>query len=81
MTWHYRVGHMKEGDEDIFGIVEFYDASQVEVSKGMGEGWTDFVHPQSDSIQGLRWDLLNMLLDTARDETPIELTSHSTQQR
>ena len=72
MSWHYRVGHYHQAGEDTFGIVEFYDDVQLETTKGKG-AWTDFMHPQGESIELLRKDLVMMLMDTYRDEAPIEL--------
>ncbi|MFH1141264.1 MAG: hypothetical protein V1724_06325 [Chloroflexota bacterium] len=72
MGWHYRIGHIEQAGEHTYGIVEFYNDEQLEAEKGKGS-WTDFVHPQGESIEELRKDLTMMLMDTYRDEPPIEL--------
>ena len=76
MAWHYRVGHIEQVGEHSYGIVEFYDDAQLEVKKGEG-AWTDFVHPQGETIAELRADLERMLADTYRDEPPIEITQEA----
>ena len=72
MSWHYRIGHVEQAGEHTYGIVEFFDDEQLEIETSKGS-WTDFVNPQGETIEKLRKDLVMMLMDTYRDEAPIEL--------
>ena len=84
MTWHYRIGYIDQkmpddSTERAYGIVEFYEKTQLEVKSK--DGWTDFVHPQGETIEMLQKDLERMLHDcVVRGEEPINVTPDSKDQ-